>query len=775
MLRIVAAVLACLGCLTGIARAQTPSVQTRGGQSVGGETLVAKQVSPDKASPLLLQADDLVYDNRNNRVIARGNVEIYYDENVLLADEVIYDKTANALTAIGNVRLKESDGSVVNADRLTLSSNFREGFIRSLKALTQDDSRVAATNAYRKDGKTIYENTVVTACKPCQEHPERPPIWRVKATRVIQDKEDENVYYENATFEVWGIPVAWVPYFYTPDPSVKQRSGFMAPIYGTDSNIGYFAAIPYYYGISPNFDLTLTPEFTTNAGVLMQAEWRQRLWNGFYDVKLAGAYNDNAQDFLGDRNWRGSVETKGDFEINKFWRIGWNAILESDETFRRFYQIDSIYSTERVSSIYLAGMGDRNYFNMTFARYGNLTGDAYIYETGTYDKTVTATAYPSLDYNYIHNKPVFGGELSFDVNALAMTVNDPAVAGQICTPTSTQVCPAYRSETDHIVTQAQWRRTLTDDLGEKFTPFFFARGDLYHVGSFQDVDGVTGSTDTFTRQMVGAGLDYRYPFVSNTANASQVIEPVVQIIARGGGSNKNVPNEDSQSLVFDDTLLFDINKFSGVDRMENDTRTNFGLQYTYQMYNGISLRAIGGESVHLAGTNPFDPTTGLGTDASDYVFGGYLDYMNRFRLVTQFRVNEQDLSISRQDYSLQTKLGFFEGALSYVAVAAQPELGFPTARDEIAGFVALKLTDEWTIFGDARYDIYSDEWVRNSVGIQYADECFIISVTYQHTYIDYLDLTPSTSVLVRVGIKGFGQQTTPSAIGDLSPEAASFR
>ena len=88
---------------------------------------------------MLLQADDLTYDNRNNRVVARGHVEIYYNENVLLADEVIYDKSANTLSAMGNVRLKDLDGSVVNAERLTLSSDFRDGFIRSLRALTQDD------------------------------------------------------------------------------------------------------------------------------------------------------------------------------------------------------------------------------------------------------------------------------------------------------------------------------------------------------------------------------------------------------------------------------------------------------------------------------------------------------------------------------------------------------------------------------------------------------------------------------------------------------------
>ena len=765
MLRVLVAVLACLACYGGGgARAQQSTITAL--QSHAADQVVAKQVSPDKASPLLLQADDLVYDNRNSRVIARGNVEIYYNDNVLLADEVVYDKSSSTLSAIGNVRLKDSDGSVVNAERLTLSADFRDGFIRSLRALTQDDTRVAASNAYRKGDKTIFENGVITSCKPCEAHPERPPIWRVKSERVIDDKTDQNVYYENSVFEVFGIPVAWIPWFYTPDPSVKQRSGFLAPSYAADSSLGYMLAIPYYWGISPNYDLTLTPEFTTKAGYLMQADWRQRLWNGAYEVKLAGAFNDQAQDFLGDRNWRGSVETRGNFALNGVWSVGWNAILESDETFRRFYKLDDIYATERVSSIFLTGLADRNYFNMTVARYGNLTGaDVYDYETDTFQKTVTATSYPVIDYNYIHNKPVFGGELSFDLNALALSVNDPATA----------TSPVTRGTMDHIVTQAEWRRTFTDDIGERFTPFVLGRADLYSVSAFQDIDGASGPADTFTRQMIGVGLDYRYPFVAHTESASHVIEPVVQIIARGGGSNSNVPNEDSQSLVFDDTLLFDINKFSGYDRIENDTRTNFGAQYTYQNYNGVSIRAIGGESVHLAGSNPYDPTTGLGTTASDYVVGGYVDYMNRFRFLTQFRLNEHDFAFSSQNYSFQTKLGFFQGALSYVAVAAQPLLGFPQSRDEIAGFSAVKLNDEWTVFGDLRYDIELSQWVRNSAGIQYADECFILSVTYQQTYVQYLDIVPSTSVVVRVGIKGFGQQTAPSSIGDLSPEAAVFR
>ena len=143
--------------------------------------------------------------------------------------------------------------------------------------------------------------------------------------------------------------------------------------------------MPYYYAASPNYDLTVTPEFTTQAGYMLATDWRQKLWNGAYEVKLYGSYDETANNFWGDRNWRGSAESKGDFELGKYWHFGWNAIIESDETFRRYYNIDSIYAYERVSTMYLTGMADRNYFNISVSRYGNLTGDyVYNYDTNTY-------------------------------------------------------------------------------------------------------------------------------------------------------------------------------------------------------------------------------------------------------------------------------------------------------------------------------------------------------------------------------------------------------
>ena len=84
-----------------------------------------------------------------------------------------------------------------------------------------------------------------------------------------------------------------------------------------------------------------------------------------------------------------------------------------------------------------------------------------------------------------------------------------------------------------------------------------------------------------------------------------MIAPTAQIIVRQNKVDQTrLPDEDAKSLVFDDTLLFDIDKFSGYDRFETGTRANLGFQYTFQANNGVYLRAVFGQSYPSGGREP---------------------------------------------------------------------------------------------------------------------------------------------------------------------------
>ena len=106
--------------------------------------------------------------------------------------------------------------------------------------------------------------------------------------------------------------------------------------------------------------------------------------------------------------------------------------------------------------------------------------------------------------------------------------------------------------------------------------------------------------------MPTVGLEYRYPFISVQPWGTQTIEPIAQIIVRPNETSiGKLPNEDAQSLVFDDSNLFRVDKFSGWDRVEGGGRANVGVQYTAQFNRGGFVNALFGQSYQLFGTNSF--------------------------------------------------------------------------------------------------------------------------------------------------------------------------
>ena len=87
---------------------------------------------------------------------------------------------------------------------------------------------------------------------------------------------------------------------------------------------------------------------------------------------------------------------------------------------------------------------------------------------------------------------------------------------------------------------------------------------------------------------------------------TQTIEPVAQVIARPNETGLGrFPNEDAQSLLFDDNNLFRVDKFSGYDREEGGGRANVGLNYTAQFNQAGFVSGLFGQSYHLFGTNSF--------------------------------------------------------------------------------------------------------------------------------------------------------------------------
>jgi LPS-assembly protein len=711
-------------------------------------TDLGKMLAPpkmDSTEPMLLQADEMVYDNENNRVTAKGNVEIYYGNYTLLADQVIYDRNANTLAAAGNVRIKDPEGAIITSDHMTLTDDFRDGFIDALRVVTKEDTRIVATTATREAGNvTVFERGWFTPCKPCETNPDRPPTWRIRANKIIHRTDEATITFRSAFFDFFGVPIIWVPYFQAADPTVKRKSGFLMPMYQQSQRLGTTVTVPYYFALSDHYDFTFAPMYTSQAGTLLQGSWRQRTASGAYRVDVAGVFNDGTFQAPVDGNFRGSVVTEGKFALNPYWSWGWDAVAVSDDTFRRFYGLDSQIKTDRISQLYLEGLHDRNYFGMRF------------YETGTLlrtaDPLADATVHPIIDYDYIVHNPVIGGELSFNSNVMSLSNADG-------------------TDSNRLIVEANWRRQLIDPIGQVFTPFGQLRGDVYGVNEFVDPQTNLQSSGAILRGNAVGGAEYRYPFIATTGRVAHVFEPIAQIIARPDsvGDQSEIPNEDAKSLVFDDTILFDIDKFSGYDRIETGTRANLGVRYTAQLPNGAYARAVFGESYQLAGQNSFDLNSGLGTTDSDYVSGLYLQAARYLSLSAQARFDRQTFDLKRTDLGSTANVGPVDLAVNYADVA--PDVLTTTAnqqkQQEILGRGALALTDTWSLLGSVRYDLQNAQLIGDGAGLRYQDDCLTLAVIYEESNIQDRDIKPNQSVMVSLSLKYLGSYqfaTDPSGL-----------
>jgi LPS-assembly protein len=97
-------------------------------------TYALLNVQVEKNAPIDLQADELVDDHANEQIVVKGNATFRYKGYAVFADNLIYDRKLKQLNAIGNIRIEEPDGALVTAERITLTDEFRDEFMRSIEA-----------------------------------------------------------------------------------------------------------------------------------------------------------------------------------------------------------------------------------------------------------------------------------------------------------------------------------------------------------------------------------------------------------------------------------------------------------------------------------------------------------------------------------------------------------------------------------------------------------------------------------------------------------------
>ncbi|MBI1867449.1 MAG: LPS-assembly protein LptD [Methylocystis sp.] len=751
----------------------------------------------DPAARMVVEAKELVHNQTTNTVTARGHVQIYYQGRLLEADQVVYDRNAQRVYAEGHAKLTEKDGTVAHADRFELTDDFKNGFIDSLQVDTADNTHFSSPRAERVGDTSVFDNGTYTACDACKDDPNRPRFWQVHAKRIIHDQTEKMIYYEDASFEFLGVPIAYVPFWSSPDPSVKRKSGVLSPQLSYQSQLGGGFGLPLFWAIAPDYDLTITPTVFTRQGPFVTGEFRQRFENGGYVIRAEGAHVSDPTAFApppfgaGGRRWRGAVQSVGEFALNDQWKLGWDVTALSDRYFFQDYKqsnniLQNYYFRESSSTVYLTGQGPRSYLDLRGYYFQGLSPNDV--------QAQQPIAHPLLDYNRtfdVDPEKTFGlgGQVEVDANLTstsAQIANYESIQPRTLDSVNAlyNVCQTYAPAADrnksgcllrgiggnyeHGTVSASWERKFIDPVGSVWTPFAFTRFSGSFVGldtqdrfpifnnSSQPIPNSAqglfiGASNGVARGQAtpGVGFEWRYPWLARSGLGDIVFEPIVQIIARPNQSSiPSLVNMDAQSLVFDDSVLFQWSKFSGYDRFETGTRLNYGGQTTLTLANGGFINAMAGQSRQVVGENAYADAdaanvglaSGLNTRTSDWVGRFAFAPTSLLSFVAKGRFDETNLHARRIDLVSSLKLDPLVLNLQYANYASQSAIGFDQRRQGLAA--------------NGRYDVNKNYFLTGSVIFDMSRHLF-----------NSLTTNPTATTLTGINLTGTAPLFSVAALG----------
>lgn len=797
--------------------------------------------SNGKKGPMVVEANRVVYDDKAKSVTADGDAQIYYEGKILEADRVTYFKDTGRVLAEGQVKMTDTDGTITHAEKMELTGDFKQGFVDTLRSDTTERTHVSATRSEKVDpNTTVFHKGTYTACPSCDAQPERAPLWRLRANKIIHKNNEQMLYFEGATFDLFGWPIAYFPVFSTADPSVKRQSGFLAPKIAYRTATGYGMGLPYFWVINPSMDLTLTPMYFSKQGLWGDAIFRHRLDNGEYYIEVNGISQTNP-DAFSSQPWgaggiknRGEIVSQGKIWLSQNWKFGWDIDRVSDKWYINDYNLGNPVLTgnffsETSSSVYLNGQGDRGWFDLRGYAFQGLTNFDY--------QPQLATVLPMWDYNKAidldpaktHN---IGGELTIDAN---ITSSSAALASyqqvgaieldnlyglhSVCNnpltgkPDYTRgacilrgIGGSYTSGTIEL----SWQRKIVDQYGEVFTPFAFLRANGNYL-DYSSSGSATFGTDTIAniyqanyfgannsfQGMVtpGAGLEWRYPLLARTPLGSLVIEPIAQIIARPNAQLSNtMVNLDAQSLVFDDSNLFEWNKYSGYDRFETGVRANYGAQFTLDMDKNGYVNAMFGQSAQVAGINSYNTPdaanigleSGLNTPMSDYVARVSYSPNTNYTLITKARFNEQTWGLEHFDVTGHAKYGPVDFSAGYANYEQQPMIGYIYRREGLQFSTRYDVLEHYYVNGSINFDLsrhyYYPDYLSTpqpvfsiatwGFGAGYADDCTKISLNYSNVISDGYGNPPTytrnQTVLLSIDLRTLGDIKAPITLSPSS-------
>ena len=678
----------------------------------------------DPSAPTTVEADNMQVDAPSSLITATGDVVLGYGGYTIRGQKLVFNRQTKDAHFVGAVTITDPSGNVLATEDFALKDGMMRALVSALTITTYDGARITADSAdYDKALQTLLENATYSPCGDCIDERGRRIGWSVQAARITYNSEEGSLYMEQPNLAVLGLPVAWLPFLYLPDTSESALANVRTPTFDYSEQIGAKVEVPVTAYSSRYTDIILTPTLLTRQGGLLGAEWVQRFDMGSFRIKASGLYQLDRSAFagkVGDRDWRGAIQSSGDFTPIEDWNVGWSYTAFTDAAYFQDYRISTARSS--VQEVYATHLTDDTYFDARVQKFNTLG------EVPASAQDQQAQALPLVRFE--HMLELAPGMGRIDVSARLLGVHR-----DFDSTTSANGVPynfGYAGNKTHLALQAGWQNQYIGSGGFVATPYLGGRADVAYYDGTSAVG--PGQTTLWSATPIAA-MDVRFPMAGSDGSTVHLVEPIAQLVYRGAeNSAPGITNDDSQSFVFDDTNLFSYNRFSGIDRQETGLRANVGGRYQANFANGSYVEVIAGQSFQIAGANAYAATdrtlvglsSGLDVSPSYAVLGAYGSFVEGLKFGGKVQADTMAGRVARAELGVGYSNSQFAATANYAYVAASPALGVLADQQQVSGSLSVPVADYWTISGNAAWDITSNSYLQVGAGLVYDDGYVVI-------------------------------------------------
>ncbi len=203
-------------------------------------------------------------------VTARGQVELQRDDHTVFSEFLRYNQEFGRIEADGGVRFLRGKDRFFGP-RLRYNMQDDTGVFEGPNFVMHGETTVMRGRAERLDflGKDRFRlvKGMFTTCEPGKED------WRFEAGELEIDNDKHVGTVRDGRLKFFDTTILPLPYgWFSLDN--QRKSGFLVPKFSQNSRRGLELAVPYYWNIAPEQDLTLAPSYMTKRGAQLKTQYR---------------------------------------------------------------------------------------------------------------------------------------------------------------------------------------------------------------------------------------------------------------------------------------------------------------------------------------------------------------------------------------------------------------------------------------------------------------------------------------------------------------------